>query len=199
MKRLLSWVWPGKASSQKRPWVIWGVLLVYYVARGPCEVRGLSGISSGSLTAVSTRTERVWRCLYGLLKVRTKNVCLIFWSTLVSDCVWSSGRFDVLLFFFFSYSLKLYSGRRNFVDWRIYAICYMVGKRLVYNPCAVPTSELSCVPPWCLCFSSIWICVLLVGFFGYGNGEGLIIFVLISPIHGRICQVVNVVGRTYIL
>jgi len=76
-------------------------------------------LSSGSPIAVSSRTERVWRCPYGLLTVRTRNVCsILYLSMLLSDCGWSSCRFGVP--FFSSYWLKICSSRRNCVDWRMY-------------------------------------------------------------------------------
>jgi len=62
----------------------------------------------------------------------------------------------------------------------------VVGKRPVYNPRVVPTSKPSCVPPCCLWFPSVWVWVLFAEFLGYGHEDGLIIFVMTSPIRGGI-------------
>jgi len=87
-------------------------------------------------------------------------------------------RSSVLLFFVLCWVF----GRRSYTEWRR---CPLVIIRPVYNPCAVPTSKLLRWQSCCLCLRSVRVLVLLVGFLSYCCGEGLVVFLLTSPIHSR--------------
>jgi len=86
-------------------------------------------------------------------------------------------------------------GRRNYTEWRR---CPLVIIWPVYKSCAVPTSKLLRWPSCCLCLRSVRVLVLLVGFLSYSCGEGLVVFLLTSPIHSLTPWVIVVSQRAFI-
>lgn len=156
-----------------------------------------------SHVVVASYKPLMWRCLNWLLTDLFEDFWILSMIVPVgvvvavirlATCSAAHPRRFVLVFLLFFLSSYLYCVWR--LSWRclrsendryIIHVPYLL---VNYRMC----HRIVCV----FCFPSVRIWMLIAGFLGYDQGEGLIIFVLTFPIHGCIYRVISVVQRIYI-